>query len=273
METLYSIFPARREWPPAIDDVLKAPPDSAGIRLISGARNLEKLPSYKNLKTLWCFDIDGKKLGSISECPSLDSLYIENIKTENLGCLGRLPNLRILGVEGCSKVTSLEAFGELRSLSGLAITHFKNVHELGPLAELKSLRALAVAGSMWTRMQVDSFKPLEELRGLELLHLANIKAEDESLRPLALLQNLKQLDIANFYPMSEFAWLSEKLGTTECAWFRPYSDMKHMACKRCKRATMVMLTGKRKPTLCTQCDKKALDKHFRDWHDFTGKAA
>jgi Leucine-rich repeat (LRR) protein len=221
METLNSIFPASREWPPAIDDVVKAPLDSTSIRLISGAQKFDKLPSYGALKALWCFDIDEKKLRSICECATLESLYVENVKTENLGCLDKLVNLKILGVESCSKATSLTAFHGLQSLSGLAITHFKNVHDLRPLANLRSLRALAVAGSMWTRMQVDTLKPLEELKGLELLHLTNIKAEDESLSPLAALQNLRQLDIANFYPMSEFARLSQRLRTTRCAWFQP----------------------------------------------------
>ena len=272
MESLYYIFPARREWPAALDDASKAPSDTRSIRLISGAEKLEKLPSYNNLKNLWCFDINEKKLGSICGCKSIESLYIENIKTENLDCLIALANLSILGLEGCSKVTSLEIFSRLRSLSGLAITHFKNVHDLRPLAELNSLRALGIAGSMWTRMQVDSFKPLEGLRNLELLHLTNIKAEDESLKPLGYLQNLKYLDIANFYPTSEFAWLSQKLKMTECIWFQPYIEMKHMECKKCDGATMVLLTGKRKPTLCSQCDKKALERHIHEWNELTEKA-
>jgi hypothetical protein len=125
------------------------------------------------------------------------TVYIENVKTENLGCLKQLTNLRTLGLESCSKATSIDMFSEFQSLSGLAITRFKNVHDLGPLAELRSLRALAVAGSMWTRMQVNSFEPLEGLRNLELLHLINIKAANESLRPRGGLKNLKHLDLAN----------------------------------------------------------------------------
>lgn len=273
MDTLYSIFPSRCQWPAAINDVVKAPRDTSGIRLISGAKSFDALPSQKSLKALWCFDVNEKKLDSICDCTSLESLYIENIKTENFGCLKKLTNLRILGLESCARAASLELFGELQSVSGLAITHFKNVHNLGPLAELRSLRALAVAGSVWTKMQVDSFGPLEGLRNLELLHLTNIKAEDESLRPLGGLHNLKYLDIANFYPMSEFAWLSQQLKTTECTWFQPYIEMKHVECKKCKKATMVMLTGIRKPTLCSQCNKGALEKHVHEWNKLTKMAA
>ena len=198
---------------------------------------------------------------------------MRDIKAEDFGCLKDLTNLRILSLETCSKAKSLAAFSGLETLSGLAITHFKNVHDLGPLAKLKSLKALAVSGSMWTRMKVDSFKPIEELKNLELLHLTNIKAEDESLRPLGELQRLKHLDIANFYPMSEFAKLSQKLRATECTWFQPYIEIKHMECKKCGGATMVMLTGKRKPTLCSHCDNKKLEKHVRDWNVHTENEA
>src|SRR5262245_28017793 len=154
MDTLYSIFPARQKWPPAVDDVANVPHDASSVRLISKTQNFETLSSHRELTALWCFDIDESKLRSICDCTSLESLYIDNIKTENLGCLRKLTNLKILGIESCSKVTSLELFSELQSLSGLAIIHFRNAHDLRPLARLKSLRALAVAGSMWTRMQV-----------------------------------------------------------------------------------------------------------------------
>lgn len=190
-DSLYAIFPARRGWPLAVDDVAAVPLDATSVRLTSGARRLENLPLYKILTALWCFDVDEDRLGSICDCTSLESLYIERLKTENLGCLKKLTGLRRLGLEGCSRASSLEALSRLPSLWGLAITHFKNVHDLGPLGGLRSLRALAVAGSMWTRMQVHSFEPLGGLSDLELLHLTNIKAEDESLRPLGGLQNLK----------------------------------------------------------------------------------
>lgn len=67
-------------------------------------------------------------------------------------------------------------------------------------------------------MRVSTLEPLEELRRLELLHLTNIKAEDESLRSLERLTNLRNLDLANFYPMREFARLSQRLQSTECTW-------------------------------------------------------
>lgn len=266
MDALHSIFPARRTWPSAIADVAAAPQDVTEIRLVAGARNFDRLRTYTKLEALWCFDINGNALEAICACTSLKSLYIENLKTDDLRSLRNLRRLEILGIETGSKVRSFVELSELRSLWGLALTHFKNVHDLTPLSDLGALRALAVAGSMWTRMRVASWWPLERLKQLEYLHLTNIKADDESLKPLGQLAMLRQLDIANFYPMKEFAWLAQRLKLTECTWFNPYVAVKHSACKKCGEHSMLMLTGKRKPMLCLRCDGKRIDKHLVEWN-------
>jgi hypothetical protein len=267
MDVRQEIFPARRTWPPAINDVIEISTDATEIRLASGAKNLRKLNAFTRLKELWCFDINDEALEGICNCASLESLFIENLKTDNVGCLNRLRQLSILSLDSCSKIMSMEFLGHLPALSGLAITNFKNVHDLTPLAAMTSLRFLAIAGSMWTRMKVASFVPLGHLQDLEFLHLTNIKANDESLKPLSALTRLKQLDIANFYPMSEFAQLSRKLQTTECTWFQPFLVVHgSMSCKTCKKHTMVMLTGKRNPILCTDCDAAKLDRHIKEWN-------
>ena len=266
MDARQEIFPARRTWPPAIDNLNGVSGDTTEVRLVSGAKNLQMLNSFARLKALWCFDINDEALDSICNCASLESLFIENLKTGNVGRLGRLRKLSTLSLECCSKISSLEFLVRLPALSGLAITNFKNIHDLSPLTAMTSLRFLAVAGSTWTRMKVESLAPLGHLENLEFLHLPNIKAYDESLKPLATLQKLKILDIANFYPMMEFAELATTLRATECTWLQPFLAMqKIMSCKKCKKHTMVMLTGKRKPNLCTVCDAAALEQHVKDW--------
>lgn len=268
MHSIFSIFPARREWPVATDDVINVPLEVESLRLTSRARNIGNLANLKRLKALWCFNINENDLESICNCNSLESLFIEDIKMENLDILKKLNHLKILGLETCPKVSSLEAVRNLQ-LFGLSISHFKNVHDLTPLAGLTSLRALAVSGSMYTRMEVRTFKPLAELQGLEFLHLTNIKPDDGTIKPLGGLSMLRQLDIANFYPTCEFAWLSQRLQSTECSWFKPYTDVNYMDCTKCGESTMVMLTGKRKPTVCKDCDKHTLEKHIREWDECT----
>ena len=269
-QLLESIFPAKREWDGAVDDVSKAPADTGRLRLKSGAKNIDRLPWLTQLTTLWCFDIGAAALDAICACPSLTALYVENINTADLSGLKRLPNLAILGLERCSKVGSLNDLAELGALRELGITDFKNVHDLSPLAHLPQLRALAVAGSMWATMRVASFQPLEALHALEFLHLTNIKPDDGSLRPLGSLARLKNLEIANFYSTTEFAWLARTLPSTACQWFRPYVEITFRHCAKCGAASMVMLTGRGTKALCVQCDARKLDAHLREWNGDAG---
>jgi hypothetical protein len=84
MDALYSIFPARRAWPAAIDDVRDAPPDARELRLSRGARHIEALSLHDGLQALWCSGVDAGAFARICTCPSLESLYLENVKTEDL---------------------------------------------------------------------------------------------------------------------------------------------------------------------------------------------
>ena len=264
MSELESIFPARRQWDRAIDDVAKAPEDAISVRLVSKAKGIDGLRSLKALKSLWCFKIDARSLAAICDCPSLESLYIDGVNTGDLRPLKRLVALKILNLEGCSKVSSFDAIAELDTLEGLAITHFKNVRDLSPLSRLTRLRALAVAGSIWTTMRVETLRPLAALHQLEFLHLTNIKPDDGSLEPLANLTRLRALDLANFYSTSEMGSLARRLPATECSWFKPYVELASLRCEKCGGAK-VMLTGKGAPTVCPQCDQSRMEKHMREW--------
>lgn len=261
MRSEYDVFPAWMEWPEAAHNVAQVAPDTERLRLVSKVLGFDKLASLKHLKELWCFDITDERLTSLRECTSLRSLFIEGFGSANLSVFGDFSNLEVLSLEDCSRVTNVGALQLCSRLRGLGITNFKNVHSVSEIANLKELRVLAIAGSMWTRMKIRTLDPLSELAELEDLDLSNLKVEDESLRPLGKLVKLKSLNIANFYPTEEFAWLSGRLKNTKCTWFSPYIGFEYAPCKKCGQTTMVMLTGKRKPNLCKQCDSARLAKH------------
>jgi hypothetical protein len=263
---LNSIFPAKCAWPEAIDDVRHAPRDATAIRLVAKAKGIRELPSLRDLKALWCFDIDAAALELLGDCAAMESLYIENLRADNVRALLKLKHLGILSIETCSRIDSIPDLESLQELRGLALTHFSKVHDLGPLGGLRRLVSLAVAGSMWKRMNVSSFSPLRELRDLAFLHLTNIKAADESLEPLRGLSNLRQLDIANFYPTREFARLARSLAATECAWFKPFVVLEFAACDQCG-GRKVMLTGKGASSICPKCKASRFEAHLAQWHE------
>lgn len=263
--TVYPLFPARYDWPPAVDDVSRVVPQARDLRLVSGAKNLAELPSLPRLRALWCFGIGLADLGHIAQCPTLEALYIENLKTDDLSTLQRMPHLRALHLDSCGKVESLENVAAIPQLEVLAVIHFKRIRDLSPLSTLMNLRSLAVAGSLWTRMNVESFSPLATLTRLTELHLTNIKAKDGSLQPLQKLRGLHTLELANFYPMEEFAALSAVLRRTDCTWFQPHIRFDQGQCKKCGEHSMLMLTGKGKPMACRQCDATRIARQLREW--------
>jgi Leucine-rich repeat (LRR) protein len=266
------IYPATREWPAAVDDLSKVEKTTTRIRLISGAKGFEKLSEFTQLEALWCFGVDQKKLRYISECSSLKELHLGyNIRAADINCLVQLSHLRVLTLDSCSKIQSLEQVAALKTLVALAIVNFKNVHHLDPLANLTNLRELAIDGSIWTRMTLQTLAPLRPLEQLEYLSLSNTKVHDESLEPIGNLTNLRKLDIANFYPFQEFARLSMKLRQTECQWFAPFITMR-LTCTKCQSSERVMLTGKGRPMLCQRCDAERLVRFVKEFEEVRNQA-
>ena len=109
---------------------------------------------------------------------------------------------------------------------------------------------------------MSTLAPLRALSNLEWLQLATITVEDESLAPIGELPRLKQLLLSNRFPMEEIASLAGRLPGVSCDLFRPIGEpVGWSTCKKCKRATMVMLTGKGAPWSCTSCDVKRIERH------------
>ena len=90
------IFPAKLEWPVAVENLDAVPRNTSRIRLISKATRFETLAEFKDLTALWCFGIEQKKLDHISSCRSLERLYIDyNLRAGDFSPLKLLPKLDV----------------------------------------------------------------------------------------------------------------------------------------------------------------------------------
>ena len=209
----------------------------------------------------------------VGSLATLRRLYVEGVRLPNLNAFAELTSLEVLSIDGCTRVTSLDELAPLCGVEALGITHFPKVHSLQPLTQFRALTALVVAGGMWARMTVDSLSPLASLLGLRFLHLTDLKALDESLEPLLSITGLKRLDLPNFYPMEEFARLSARLPKTQCTWFEPVVPLSSSPCQKCGQPTLVLLTGKGMPSLCSLCDSARVKKHVEHFRSVVAKAA
>lgn len=258
------IFPQHSSFPPTLTDVRDADTQVESLRLTQGAKSFDRIKTLPRLGKLWCFGVGQQELETIAACITLQHIYIENFKAQTLSPLKQLPRLQALSVNGATKVKSLDDVADLLHLTGLALVHFKRVTQIEPLSRLRKLTSLAITGSMWMRMTVRSLAPLSALGNLRYLSLVNLKTEDETLRPLEALSKLDALEIANFYPMQEFARLSVVLKDTKCLWFHSFQELS-VACKKCGEESLVVLTGKNKPTTCKRCDSKRLERHISEF--------
>jgi hypothetical protein len=254
------LFPAKLDFPPSTNDVARLVGDERAIRLTTDVAGFDRLASHTAVRELWCFGIDQARLEILAQCRELEALYLEDVRVAHLDALGALGRLEVLGVDGATKVASLEWLDGLRPLTQLRLQGLPRVRSLEPLSRQVTLEALDVSGSMWTRMKVDSFAWLSALRELRLLYLTNIQSRDGSLDVLAGLPNLEELHIAAFYGWEQFARLSGLRPDIRCAWLNAFLEIEHRRCDVCG-GPLVLLTGKGQPTLCRQCKAGRVQKH------------
>ncbi len=169
------------------------------------------------------------------------------------------------GIENATKVTDIEWLGKMQGLRSLTLMDLKRLRDLTPLGQLTDLEALAVAGGIWNRMKVESLAPLGKLSRVRYLHITNLQPDDRSLAPLTDMASLEELDCGNLFSMDQFAAMAHRRPEVRCTWFQPFMAMPGLPCRRCGRDRQVMLTGLRKPTLCSACDADKLARHIEQF--------
>jgi hypothetical protein len=172
--------------------------------------------------------------------------------------------LKTLVIWGNAKAETLAGIDLLLGLESLALENFERVRSINPLAALTNLRALSIEGSMRSRMVIETLKPLEKLKRLRELHLANLRVMDESLAPVAELKQLERVFIANMFSVEEFAKLSAALPRAEAESLAPFREIP-VECDQCA-SKKVLLAGEGQPALCSLCDAKQIEAHVEKFN-------
>jgi hypothetical protein len=179
------------------------------------------------------------------------SVTIFDYPFESIEPLGVLAGVEVLKMQG----------GKLSTLAGIeALTNLKNLVISTPHSWDGTNR----------KIELDSFKPLEKLKGLERLILQSVRPKDLDLAPIERMTQLKDLDIGGIpeFTIAHYARLAVALPETEGRCLQPYCEIKNLAfCKKCKRG-MVILNGappRARKWMCPVCNKKQIDEHVRIW--------
>jgi hypothetical protein len=171
------------------------------------------------IKELWAYAVNQDFLDEICRLTALEYLYLGTVSATDLSGLAKLRGLRVLDIEGATKVPNLEWARRLTRVRSLGLENLKRVRSLKPLASLTQLTALRIEGSMWTAMRVKSLAPLANLRRLEYLFMTNTRVQDGQLTPLHRLPRLNALQCANFFKREQFHNLAMALPNLRCSWF------------------------------------------------------
>lgn len=229
----------------------------------------ELLPRLRKVRILWFQSkVTQELFDSACAMKDLEGLYIKWSDIKNLEPIKGLTNLTHLHIGGAPSAEPIEALCHLQNLVDLELNKVSSASDITFLERMPQLQSLELAGDKNSikPLRIESIAPLRSLVNLKKLVISTATITDESLEPIGYLPCLKYLLISNRFKMEELAKLAGKLPSVECDRFEPVGEpVDWMQCKKCGGKTMVPLTGKGKPWLCTACDEQRIEKHVAEF--------
>lgn len=237
----------------------------------------ELLPSLTGVRVLWLHSkVTQELFEAACGMNKLEGLYIKWSAIRNLEPIRALASLSRLHIGGAPSAEPIDALCDLKNLVDLELSNVRAASNLKFLDRMPQLRSLDLSGdgNSLKSLRIESLAPLRSLVHLEKLGISVASIVDESLGPIGDLPSLKYLQISNQFNMEEIAKLAGKLPSVDCDRFQPIgAPVDWKQCKKCGGHTLVPLTGKRKPWLCTVCDAKRIEKHVAEFNRISHQAA
>jgi hypothetical protein len=235
------------------------------------------LPTLTGVRTLWFHTRATQEIFEAAcAMPDLQGLYVKWSAITTLAPLAGHRALSHFHLGGAPSATGLEALATMPALVDLELHNVREVGDLAFLENLQGLRALGLAGDSNSSkaLKIPSLAPLARLQELERLSLLTVRVEDGSLAPLAAMDKLRWLHLANVFPFEEVARLAGRRPDIECDLFVPsIGPVASISCRKCRRYTLHMTTGKGKPWLCEACDADRLARHVAAFETLRAGAA
>jgi len=255
IKEVQSVFHERNR-PKAYEDIALLEPSEQELLIYGHTKNLEDLALVQNLKTLWVEHVNQQELERILSYVQPLYLYIYNLKIENLGCLEKLTDVKVLQLEWNTKATTLWDITKNKELVSLTIRDFSRLTHINELERALHIEMLKLEGGNTNPLRLETLQSLACMHNLRYLGLSNLKVADESLAPLSKLTKLEVLELSNQFPTEEYAKLSVMLPHTSCEKFHVYTRLHFSIGPK-----NIMITGKRKPMLNEERDKEKIAKY------------
>ncbi|PUA28860.1 MAG: hypothetical protein B0W54_10625 [Cellvibrio sp. 79] len=207
----------------------------------------------------------------IEKCRAINTrLY--NIKLETLEGIQHLKSTQQLTLEWATKISDLSPIFEMYQLTHLNISDFPKAPSICGISKLTNIEQLTLGGSstLGKPLHLVTIEELAKLPNLNTLYIFNTKLENDDISILAECKNLKKLTISNQFEKKQYAYLAKKLNIQLQT---PIVAAKQASstCGKCGQKKY-MLTGRKMPFLCSDCDKKKFEKLTNDFHEMIDKA-
>ena len=240
-------FPIDRRWDEADKPVL----------ILGG--EFHSIPSLNTRLTgtaAYIVGLNDKFAEAVPKLVTTEYMQFYEMRVCDLSFLETQTKLKHLSIRWNTKVVDLSPLANLTGIETLILEDTPKAHDLTPISRLGKLIDFKFSGGIWNKNTAQSLVPIAQCKALKYLILGNLKVLDGGLRPLAGCRSLEKLLLSNQFPTEDYAYLSVHLPNTECAEFSPYVRL-----ERPIDGKDIMITGKRKPFLNSQMDKRKIEKY------------
>jgi hypothetical protein len=230
-------------------------------------KHFGKLRELNRLKKIWLYNVNQKQFDQVLSYINPEELMIEGIRVADLSKLASLNQLKVLYLNWNTKATKLWNFSYNQSMCALTIEDFPILRDISELSTATTLENLTLAGSPANNpLKINTLQPLISLVNLKYLQLSNIRIKNDSIHPLASLKQLTYLGLPNTFPTEDYAFLSVKLPGVKSKVFSPYTNISSPT-----DGKNIMITGKYKPLLNSNNDKKKIARYENEFEQLQRK--
>ncbi|MEM9158304.1 MAG: hypothetical protein AAGB46_04585, partial [Verrucomicrobiota bacterium] len=157
-------------------------------------------------------------------------------------------------------------------LTRFAFEDFTRVKSLEQVSTSSTLRELTFGNKVWVTQEIDSLKPLEQLKNLRKLGFYIKKVVDGKISPISKLSELSSLDFPlNLFSTEKIAWLTSRIGeVAQSRCLAPYHRIEKAIQDGSKKKDTFII-GKRKPLLDWEQDGERISKYTQKFEALLAK--